>query len=193
MSYISESQLASYRSRNKTFSKNEFVSLKESSSKVETKLMVFLSHKHDELSILQDVVAFLYEEGVEIYVDWMDEDMPAYTNAKTAFRLKEKINISDKFILVATPSAINSKWCNWELGLGDAEKYEGGNVALLPINRTTQNFSGAEYLKIYPYIDYENGNGRYINGNPIPSGYYVKTQLENGNNRLTPLKDWLKR
>jgi hypothetical protein len=192
MSYITEAQLASYRLRSQTFSKNDVVSLNESSSRDKTKPMIFLSHKHDELVILQDVVAFLNAEGVEIYVDWMDEEMPAYTNAITALRLKEKIKVSDKFILVATPNAINSKWCNWELGLGDAEKYIE-HIALFPINRTTQNFSGAEYLRIYPYIEYENGNGKYLDGRLIHKGYYVKTPLENGNTRLTSLKDWLKR
>lgn len=192
MSYLSESQLANYRARTKTFSKSDIVVLNESVSRDKTKPMVFLSHKHDELAILQDVIAFLNAEGVEIYVDWMDEDMPAYTNAKTAIRLKEKIRVANKFILVATPNAINSKWCNWELGLGDAAKYIE-HIALLPINRTTQNFSGAEYLRIYPYIEYENGNGKYLDGRLIPKGYYVKTPLENGNTRLTSLKDWLKR
>ncbi len=192
MSYITESQLASYRSRTKLFSKNDIVTLNESSSRDKTKPMVFLSHKHDELSILQDVVAFLNAEGVEIYVDWMDEDMPSYTNAQTALRLKEKIKVSDKFILVATPNAINSKWCNWELGLGDAAKYIE-HIALLPINRTTQNFRGAEYLRIYPHIDYENGSGKYLKGKAISEGYYVSIPLENGNRRLIPLKNWLKR
>ncbi len=192
MSYITESQLASYRSRTKTFSKSDVVVLNESSSRDKTKPMVFLSHKHDELAILQGVIAFLNQEGVEIYVDWMDENMPAYTNAKTALRLKEKIDVANKFILVATTNAINSKWCNWELGLGDAAKYIE-HIALFPINRTSQNFSGAEYLRIYPYIEYENGNEKYLDGKSIQKGYYVKTPLENGKTRLMPLKDWLKR
>lgn len=192
MSFISETQLANYRSRTKTFSKSDVVVLNESTSRDKTKPMVFLSHKHDEVNILQDVIAFINEEGIEIYVDWMDEEMPAYTNAKTALRLKEKIKVSNKFILVATPNAINSKWCNWELGLGDAAKYIE-HIALFPINRTSQSFSGAEYLKIYPYIEYENGNGKYLSGSSISCGYYVKTPLDNGNLRLTPLKEWLKR
>jgi len=190
MSFITESQLANYRSRTKTFSKSDVLVLNESSSRDKTKPMVFLSHKHDELVILQDVIAFLNSEGVDIYVDWMDEEMPAYTNANTALRLKEKIKTANKFVLVATPNAISSKWCNWELGLGDAAKYIE-NIALFPINRTYQSFSGAEYLKIYPYIEYENGNGKYINGTNILKGYYVKTPLENGNTRLIPLKEWL--
>jgi hypothetical protein len=192
MSFINESQLSNYRVSTKTFSKSDVIDLNESLSRDKTKPMVFLSHKHDEINILEGATGFLKEEGVDIYVDWMDEDMPAFTNAETAKRLKLKIKVANKFILVATPNAINSKWCNWELGLGDAAKYIE-HIALLPIDRTSQSFNGAEYLKIYPYIDFENGNGKYVNGSNILRGYYVKTTLENGNTRLTPLKEWLKR
>ncbi|WP_044173537.1 toll/interleukin-1 receptor domain-containing protein [Flectobacillus major] len=189
-SNITETQLSSYRSSWQTFSKNDFVTLNESLSRDSTKPMIFLSHKHDELTILQNVISFLIAEGVDIYVDWMDDEMPAYTNARTAIRLKEKIKIANKFILVATPNAINSKWCNWELGLGDAAKYIE-HIALLPINRTYQSFNGSEYLKIYPFIQYEDGNGKYSSGTYIPKGYYVFTPLENGNLKVVPLKEWL--
>jgi hypothetical protein len=154
--------------------------------------MIFLSHKHDEVNILQDIIAFLKAEGVDVYVDWMDKEMPAYTNGETAVKLKQRIQIANKFILVATPGAINSKWCNWELGLGDAAKYIK-DIALVPINRNHQNFNGAEYLNIYPYIDFENGSGKYLNGTNISKGYYVKTPLSNGNLRLTPLREWLRK
>ena len=191
MSFINESQLAGYRQRFQTFSKDNIVGLSGSYQRDKTMPMIFLSHKHDEVSTMQDVIAFLKREGVDIYVDWMDEDMPAYTNAQTAIRLKEKIESSDKFILVATSGAINSKWCNWELGLGDADKYIE-NIALLPINKSYQSFSGAEYLKIYPYIDYEDGNSKYRNGFYISKGYYVKTPIDLQTVNITPLKEWLK-
>ena len=190
MSFISETQLSNYRSRTQMFSADNIVDLNESYYRDKSRPIVFLFHKHDEQEILQGVVAFLKEEGVDVYVDWMDPSMPAYTNAETAHSLKEKIKVANKFILVATPSAINSKWCNWELGLGDAAKYKE-HIALLPINKTNETFRGSEYLAIYPYIDYENGNNQYCDGRYIQKGYYVKTQLSNGNVGLTSLKDWL--
>lgn len=64
-------------------------------------------------------------------------------------------------------------------------------VMMLTINKTNETFRGAEYLAIYPYIDYENGNNQYCDGRYIQKGYYVKTQLSNGNIHLTPLKNWL--
>ena len=85
MSFISESQLSSYRRRTKIFSANDIINLNESYYR--TRPMVFLSHKHDEQETLQDVVAFLKEEGVDVYVDWMDPSMPAYTNAGLFFAL----------------------------------------------------------------------------------------------------------
>lgn len=191
MSFISETQLSNYRRRTKKFSADNIVNLTESFHRDKSRPMVFLSHKHDEQDILQDVVAFLKEEGVDVYVDWMDPSMPAYTNAETAHSLKQKIKIADKFILVATPNAINSKWCNWELGLGDAAKYKE-HIALLPINKTYETFKGAEYLAIYPYIYYEDGNNKDTKGRYIREGYYVKYRLDNGNKRLIPFKRWLK-
>lgn len=193
MSFISESQLSKYRIGTRTFSADNLVNLNESHYRDKSRPMVFLSHKHDEEAILQDVIAFLKDEGVDVYVDWMDPTMPAYTNAKTAEKLKQKIKIADKFILVATQSAINSKWCNWELGLGDAAKYID-NITLLPINKTFENFRGAEYLAIYPRIEYRDGTTRYNNGRYIERGYYVIYPSDaNGNSVLYPLKDWLKR
>lgn len=193
MSFISESQLSNYRSRTELFSANNIVNLNESHYRDRTRPMVFLSHKHDEQNILQDVVAFLKKEGADVYVDWMDPTMPAYTNAKTAEKLKRKIKIADKFILVATPNAINSKWCNWELGLGDAEKYKE-HIALLPIDKTYESFNGAEYLAIYPRIEYIYGSTKYINGNYIERGYYVIYPPDiYDNSTLYPLKDWLRK
>ncbi|MCA4793917.1 toll/interleukin-1 receptor domain-containing protein [Myroides odoratimimus] len=192
MSFISESQLASYRTKTITFSADNIVNLKESTYSDKSRPMIFLSHKHDEHTILQDVIAFLKNEGVDVYVDWMDSSMPAYTNAETAHKLKQKIKVADKFILLATQNAINSKWCNWELGLGDAEKYIN-NIALLPINRSNQTFYGAEYLRIYPRIEYQDGSTQSIEGAYISKGYYViYPEDKDGNSRLFPLKNWLK-
>src|SRR5690554_1659128 len=186
MSFITETQLSNYRTRTKTFSKDNIVNLNESYSRDKTKPMVFLSHKHDEFSILQDVIAFLKDEGVDVYVDWMDEDMPAYTNNETAVRLKEKIRTADKFILVATSNAINSKWCNWELGLGDAAKYID-HIAILPIKKDYSDFTGNEYLQIYPYIVSLDISG-YIKDSYKLAGAYIVYP----DGKILQLKDWLK-
>ena len=113
---------------------------------------VFLSHKHSEKGILESVVMLLNNLGVSVYLDWQDAAMPKSTSGYTARRIKSKIRQSDKFILVATEAAIASKWCNWELGYGDAKKYPD-NIAILPIRQGFSHFTGSEYLAIYSRIE----------------------------------------
>jgi hypothetical protein len=147
-----------------------FVSLNEERTKriqfseiqAEKKMIVFLSHKHDEVESLKHTIKLLKNCKVDIYVDWMDTGMPKKTCYKTAERLKEKIKDCDRFILVGTEGAINSKWCNWELGQGDILKFENDKLAILPIKKDYEDYSGNEYIELYPTIQYEDGNTEYI-------------------------------
>lgn len=69
---------------------------------------------------------------VKVYIDSQDPSMPKITTATTAANLKARIKKCDKFILLATNAAIDSKWCNWELGYGDAQKFKA-HIALFPL------------------------------------------------------------
>lgn len=179
MSIISKSKLTTYRNTTRYYSKSINESLKE--FRVESKfskVTIFLSHKHDEVEELDSTISFLKRFGVEIYVDWLDDGMPRTTSGTTASRIKQKIKENRKFIFLATEGAISSKWCNWELGHGDAEKYMN-HIAVLPIKNNYSDYSGAEYLQIYPYI-YESDS--------TDNSFYVK--FPNGD--LINLGSWLK-
>lgn len=118
------------------------------------KCTVFLSHKHDELAQLKQVANLLEQINSLVYVDWLDPSMPTYTCGKTADNIKKKIKQYDKFILVATDAAIASKWCNWEVGYGDAQKYDTEKIALFPLKQDEHTtWKGSEYLELYPVID----------------------------------------
>jgi hypothetical protein len=155
---------------------------------------VFISHRHTDLDDLKGVIGFLEQNyGVKVYIDSKDTSMPEITNGETANKLKTRISMCNKFILLATDGAIESKWCNWELGYGDAKKYEK-NIALFPLKpkgNDDSKYKGNEYLSIYPSISYYDGYEKYDNGNFVTSGYYVRT-IKNGTNLITPLTDWLK-
>ncbi|MCX8743895.1 toll/interleukin-1 receptor domain-containing protein [Snodgrassella sp. B3882] len=154
------------------------------------KTTIFLSHKHEESKVnLLAAISFLKKFGVEVYVDWLDEEMPKVTSVETARKIKEKIRQNNKFILLATEEAINSKWCNWELGLGDAAKYRN-NIALLVVQKDNSHYSGSEYLNIYPYIAYQNGTNIYSNGAYIKGGYYVHYP---DNDTIIRLETWLQK
>jgi hypothetical protein len=162
-----------------------------------SKPTIFLSHKHDDLKDLQGVMGALKDLGAKVYIDSMDNKMPNHTSGETALRIKEIIKYCDKFIILATDKAIESYWCNWELGIGDIHKYVE-HIAILPMKEKGEGdykYKGNEYLQIYPSIDYENGTGTYKDGSRISAGYYVSTPpIKKGATRtITPLKDWINR
>lgn len=164
------------------------------SSASKAKPTVFLSHKHDDLADLRGLIGLLEGIGAKIYIDSMDNKMPDQTCGDSAARIKEVIKFCDKFVLLATAKAIESYWCNWELGIGDTHKFIQ-HIAILPIKESGQydwQYKGNEYLQIYPQIDYEDGTRFYQDGTRVAAGYYVSRPANKQNvNFITPLKQWL--
>lgn len=167
---------------------------------IDSKTTVFLSHKHNDLQEIDEVVGIielLDNFNVNVYIDSIDNKMPNQTSGETAARIKEVIRYCDKFVLLATAKSIESFWCNWELGIGDVHKFKK-NIALLPIKEKGEydfQYKGNEYMQIYPHIDYRDGTTQYRNnGGIIEKGYYVVDPInKEGITYITPLKDWLKK
>lgn len=122
-------------------------------TKSNTDPSVFLSHSHTDKSIVEQAVAFLRTLNVNAYVDWMDETMGEKPDGITGQKIKSKILSNDKFLLLATDAAVASKWCNWEVGVGDAYKLHADKMCLLPLADNRGNWTGSEYLQIYPRIE----------------------------------------
>lgn len=158
------------------------------------KTTVFISHRHDDLNDLKGVLGFLEQTyGVMVYIDSHDPTMPKKTSGQTGLNLRERIKKCDKFILLATNGAIDSKWCNWELGYGDAHKFID-HIALFPMKPEGSHdsqYKGTEYMSIYPYIAHFDGSEKTSNGELIPCGYYVCRPERNPSYiALTKLSDW---
>ncbi len=189
---IEKDHFSSYRNKYRMLSESVRFNCKESG-----KVNVFISHKHDDLEQIKEILAFLCTEyGVNPYIDSWDISMPEVTNKKTAEEIKKKITECDRFLLLATEGAIASKWCNWELGYGDAQKLANDNIALLPMKEKgnlDSAYKGSEYLTLYPCIIYEDGSHRYTSGKRIEKGYYVRYQKEGDSVTLKPLNTWLRR
>lgn len=160
----------------------------------QAKTTVFISHKHDDLEDLKGIIGFLESKyNVKAYIDSQDPTMPKVISAETAKRIKNRINQCHKFILLATNGAVESKWCNWELGYGDAMKYRQ-HIALFPMKPEgtyDYQYKGNEYMQIYPYIAYYNGTEIHSNGLHISEGYYVCYKSDDGRKTtIIPLNDW---
>lgn len=166
--------------------------IKESYQFAKAETTVFISHKHDELDDIKGVLGFLEKTyNVKVYIDSRDPSLPTVTSSETAIQIKQRIEKCQKFILLATNGAIESKWCNWELGYGDAKKYKK-SIALFPMKPAgsdNSTYKGTEYMSIYPCVTYYEGTEKYKSGKYIDQGYYVLTAEKDGN-YITPLAEW---
>ena len=196
MAIITKSELRKYRWK----SINESIGLRSSPfsgspfSDYSREKKIFLSHKHTDKEYVFYLKKLLAELEINLYVDWLDGSMPEHTNAETAREIKDKIEEMDKFILLATDDAIHSRWCNWELGLAHNTKFDKDKLALFPVRQDGSNWSGSEYMQLYPVIEYQNGSNRNTRNQYIKKGYYVFYPEDNqGNRRYKNLTEWLQK
>lgn len=113
--------------------------------------VVFLSYRRKDKEYVKPIVDLLHGLKVNVYIDYLDEQLPDTPSSKTASILRERIMKSDKFIMVLTPNSKDSKWIPWELGLGDGfDGYE--NAIVLPVTNNTHIWAEQEYFKIYGYV-----------------------------------------
>lgn len=160
-------------------------------SKSESEVTVFLSHSHHDKDRVLEFKTIIEDLGIKVYVDWMDKTMPQNTCGETAQRIKKKIDENKKFVFLATNLAVSSKWCNWEVGIGDTYKSSKGNLAVLGMSDNMGHWEGNEYLRIYPSIEYEYGNRLNNKNQFIKEGLYVFSPRENGTRVYVPLEVWL--
>lgn len=195
MAIITESEFRNIAYQNSgTRGLQGFVNESRTFSKTTSTTSIFLSHSHKDKNKVEQAKIFFENLGISIYVDWMDSTMPESTSGITATRIKSKIQENEKFVLLATNLAINSKWCNWEVGVGDIYKLSKDNIAILGLADNNRHWNGNEYLQIYPSIEYENGNSKNNAGSYIPKGYYVLyPPNSNGSRTFITLEKWLKK
>lgn len=111
----------------------------------------FLSHSHVDKELALNVETFLNSEGIQVYIDWLDIQMPARPNRETATRIKGKIDTTDMFLFLATSNSMASRWCPWEIGYADGRKHID-QIVIIPTTSAGISF-GNEYIDLYRRID----------------------------------------
>lgn len=149
MAIIKQRQLLNYAT-SLEFSESARRSVKVASSAF-TKT-VFLSHSHKDKLLVEGLKNLLGSMGVELYIDWLDDNMPAVTSRETAEKLKNRIKSCNLFMLLATTNALNSKWVPWEIGIADGVK-SLAQIVLVPVADDSGSFPGSEYLQIYNKLE----------------------------------------
>ncbi|MDZ7831782.1 MAG: toll/interleukin-1 receptor domain-containing protein [Desulfobacterales bacterium] len=115
---------------------------------------IFLSHSKLDSSEIYKLKTIIEGIGLSVYVDWVDDPELDRLNVTrdNARRIRERMNACRSLVFAVTENSLESKWAQWELGYCDGKI---NRVAILPIKESHDNsdeFSGNEYLGLYPYI-----------------------------------------
>ena len=141
MAYITLNDLQGKTQRlTKSFSINESLSPSNKFDK-----QIFLSYRRKDSNYVKPIVEILKKLGANVYIDYLDDNLPEKPDSETASILRSRIQKSDKFILMATPNSSDSKWIPWELGLGDGF-IDFKNIAILPITNYRSSWSEQEFF-----------------------------------------------
>lgn len=144
---------------------------------------IFLSHSHKDKEIAKGLINLLAREGVSVYVDWEDSELPEKPGRTTADKIKRVIKSSDIFLLLATQNSLGSKWVPWELGIADEVK---GSARVLVTATPEGSTKGSEYLDLYRRVEkipYTTGlrviAPKALSGDPIKS-YFASPKTVTG-------------
>lgn len=142
---------------------------------------LFISHSFKDKDIVIGLSYLFDKAGYKVYIDWIDDsnlDRKSVT-PETAKIIKNRIKRSTGLSYISTTNSVSSKWCPWELGVGDGTH---GKVCILPIMSIP--FNGQEYLGLYPYLEYAQvaGQSKYE--------FWVYDQRDHSKYRV--LREWLK-
>ena len=143
---------------------------------------IFLSHSHLDKMIIPRIALLFDKVDCDIYIDWMDADMPKVTDKFTASTIKDKILNCNKFLFLATFRGLQSKWCDWELGVAYSLKKDI-EIAVLPIQTKTGKWTGSEYLDLYAEMEFDESDYEKMDSS--------KVKIKFTNDKIISLEEWL--
>lgn len=144
---------------------------------------IFLSHSHLDKTIVNKISLLFSNLQINMYIDWLDKSLPEHTDRNTASAIKSKIHETNHFLFLATYHGLRSKWCNWELGIADSIK-STKKLAILPIETKSGNWSGNEYLHLYPEMKFESEN--------LDNLTTEKIKIHQLDGEIVSFEEWLK-
>lgn len=115
---------------------------------------IFLSHSYLDAELVLGIRETINATGFSVYVDWVDDDhlRRSDVSRETAVALRQRMASSEALFYATSIASPASKWMPWECGFFDGLK---GRVAICPLTPSPQadnEYSGQEYLGLYPYV-----------------------------------------
>ncbi|USS84808.1 toll/interleukin-1 receptor domain-containing protein [Fructilactobacillus myrtifloralis] len=146
---------------------------------------LFISHSFKDKNLIGALASLFEKDGISVYIDWIQDSTLDRLNvtSRTANVIKNRIKQCTGLAYIATKNIVDSKWCPWELGIGDG--MNNGKVCILPILETkSDTFHGQEYLGLYQYIDYSSA------GSYGGSHFWINDPQDG--EKIVTLKEWLR-
>jgi hypothetical protein len=81
--------------------------------------------------VIAGVKTLLEDEGLKVYVYWIEDGQSDRVTAATAANLRMRVNSCQALIYASSRASPKSKWMPWELGYFDGR--EPGRVAIFPL------------------------------------------------------------
>lgn len=115
---------------------------------------IFLSHSYLDAELVLGLKATIETMHHSVYVDWVEDDhlVRSEVSRVTAELLRQRMSKSRTLFFATSDTSASSKWMPWECGYFDGLK---GKVAICPLTaepKARNDYSGQEYLGLYPYV-----------------------------------------
>lgn len=134
------------------FEQREFSVLARRNTSITARFDVFLSYNIADIEVVKSIFYVLSKKGLKVYLDCVvDPDMKRReTNKQTAERIHNRLMNSNSLLYAQSPSAGQSNWMPWELGVVDGHTQK---CFIMPVTKDAQQVTPRrEYLAIYPYV-----------------------------------------
>lgn len=120
---------------------------------------IFFSYSFNDKHFALLIVQLLEKQGFTVYID-LDDDRLKRDNVsrKTVERIANIMDKCKSLIYLHSKSSKVSKWCPWELGYMSGKK--NFRCATIPLVDDNEMYEHQEYLKIYPYVEWNTITGK---------------------------------
>lgn len=152
MDFLSETYFKQAANRITLFEQREFSTRARRYTSITAKFDVFLSYNIADIEVVKAIFYVLSKKGLKVYLDCVvDPDMKrSETDKQTAERIHNRLMNSYSLLYAQSPSAAQSNWMPWELGVVDGHSHK---CFIMPVTKDAEQVSPRrEYLALYPYI-----------------------------------------
>ena len=152
MDFFSESYFKQAASRMGQYEQREFSARVRRDTSMTAKFDVFLSYNIADIEVVMNIFYVLSKKGLKVYLDCVvDPDMKrSETDKQTAERIHNRLMNSNSLLYAQSPSAAQSNWMPWELGVVDGHTHK---CFVMPVTKDAQQVTPRrEYLALYPYV-----------------------------------------